>query len=64
VGNKLNPESEWDRSPFAMTSDELDIYEAVSALSRLLRSPSLPATTLEVLRHALEQLRAAHDSAA
>jgi hypothetical protein len=64
VSNKLNLESEWDRSPFAMTSDELDLHEAVSALSRLLRRPSLPAAKLEVVRHALEQLRAARDSAA
>jgi predicted Zn-dependent peptidase len=64
VSNKLNPECEWDRSPFAMTSDELDVREAVSALSRLLREPSLPPATLEVVHHALEQLRAHRDSAA
>lgn len=64
MGNKLNPEPAWVRSSFAMTSDELDVQEAVSALSRLLRSPALPPATLEVVRHALEQLRRHLDPAA
>ena len=63
MSNKLNLESEWDRSPFAMTSGELDIHEAMSALSRLLRKPSLPAATLEIVRQALVELRASRDSA-
>ena len=63
MSNKVYTESEWERSAFAMTSEELDVHEAVGALSRLLRNPSLPAATLEIVRQALECLRMKHGGA-
>jgi len=61
VSNKVNQESAWDRSAFAMTSDEIDVHEALNALARLLGKHSLPPATLEVVRHAYERLRMERD---
>jgi len=64
VSSKTKPDSAWDRSAFAMTSEELDIHEAVNALSRLLRAPWLHPDTVQAVHLAFERLTAERESIA
>jgi len=56
VSRETKQESEWERSAFAMTSDELDVSDAVNALRRLLHAPQLPPDALRAVHWAYEKL--------
>jgi hypothetical protein len=58
VKDNQRAENDWDRSPFAMSGDELDIHDALAALVRLLRSARLRPEMLEAVRNAYQQLEA------
>jgi hypothetical protein len=53
---KITANSEWDRSPFAMSSDELDVHEALTSLRRLLGASWLHSDTLQAVQLAYERL--------
>jgi hypothetical protein len=62
MSTKVSKKVEWDRSVFAITSDELDVYEALTALSRLLDASRLPHDTLQAVQLAFERLSIANSS--
>lgn len=51
----------WDRSPFALTPDELEVEEAIRAVERVIASEKITPSTRVSLRLALEALRADRD---
>jgi len=48
----------WERSNFAMTAPELEVHEALMAISRLLDGSHIGAVARCALSHALDALRA------
>lgn len=48
----------WERSHFAMTVPELEIHEALMAISRLLDGSTIGAVTRRALSQAVDALRA------
>jgi hypothetical protein len=50
--------SSWDRSMFAIDNDELEIEEAIRAMERAMKSPTIKGSTRVSLGLALEALRA------
>lgn len=48
----------WERSHFAMTVAELEIHEALMAISRLLEGSDVGPVARRALSHAVDALRA------
>lgn len=48
----------WQRSPFAMSAEDLDVHEAVMAIQRVLDACDLSAPAREALERAVGALRA------
>jgi len=56
MSGKITANSEWERSAFAMTSEELDLHDALTALRRLLGASWLHSDTLQAVQLAYERL--------
>ena len=52
------PPDAWERSPFAMTVAELEVHEALTAVSRLLDGSNIGPVARRALSVAVEALRA------
>ncbi len=47
----------WDRSPFAISPDELEVAEAIRAVERVVQNPLLKNSTRATLLMALDGMR-------